>query len=189
MQKKQNRTAVILIHGYRATPRLHWFPWAIREFKKRGYDVSAPQMPNPSKPSAKSWVKKIESVVKGKVGPVVFIGHSLGGTAILKYLESKNPKDGKLVDKIILVASPLPPRNARRNSITGFYEHALNYKRIKQNVEKIIGIYSKDDPVVLLENAAALKKKYGAQIYLFADKGHFTSEKGVNSLDVLLEII
>ena len=56
------------------------------------YDVIAPEMPGAdTDPRYLPWRKKIEEELRGIDGPVVLVGHSLGGSMLLKFLAEGPP--------------------------------------------------------------------------------------------------
>lgn len=50
------------------------------------YEVEAPLMPEPDNPRYESWKKATASLLNNGEGELVLIGHSLGGSILLKYL-------------------------------------------------------------------------------------------------------
>lgn len=79
---KQNKLAVI-VHGYKGSTNDAWKPWLAHELKKRGYMVRIPRMPDPGNPQVRTWTKAVSQAVEDHSGPLILIGHSLGGNAIL----------------------------------------------------------------------------------------------------------
>lgn len=68
------------------------------------YKVNYPQMPNEADPDYKPWrpyiAKEIETLGDG----VIIVGHSLGGSILLKYL-TENPIKSR-IDGIFLISTP-----------------------------------------------------------------------------------
>ncbi|WP_408010293.1 hypothetical protein ACJROX_08385 [Pseudalkalibacillus sp. A8] len=50
------------------------------------YDVLNPKMPEPENPEYTLWKVQIEKELSALDGEVMLIGHSLGGSVLLKYL-------------------------------------------------------------------------------------------------------
>jgi predicted alpha/beta hydrolase family esterase len=50
------------------------------------YDIKHPLMPSPDNPDYEPWERQLEIELKDVQGDVVIIGHSLGGSVIVKYL-------------------------------------------------------------------------------------------------------
>ena len=71
------------------------------------YDVIAPQMPDAATdPHYIPWRDRMDAELRGLAGPVVLVGHSLGGSLLLKYLAEGPPPVS------------IPPPNSPRISVT-----------------------------------------------------------------------
>lgn len=68
------------------------------------YDVRYPKMPAPENPSYILWKEKLENELRGISGEVILVGHSLGGSVLLKYLSEEPYKVS--VAGLFLVAAP-----------------------------------------------------------------------------------
>lgn len=53
------------------------------------YEINYPQMPNENEPDYEPWKSKIDEELGKIKGEVIFIGHSLGGSILIKYLSEK----------------------------------------------------------------------------------------------------
>ncbi len=62
---------------------------ALKEQLGNNYDVHFPKMPNEKNPQYHAWVHKIEEELQNLSGPVILLGHSLGGSVLLKYLSEQ----------------------------------------------------------------------------------------------------
>ncbi|WP_224244179.1 alpha/beta hydrolase [Hyalangium gracile] len=69
-----------------------------------GYTLQAPLMPAPDAPRARPWLEALARHVARARPPFALVGHSLGGSLILKYL-AENPVPGGLVG-VVSVAAP-----------------------------------------------------------------------------------
>jgi len=49
-------------------------------------------MPAPTKPSYERWKLELERLLPGDKSPPILVGHSLGGSVLLKYLSEHRPK-------------------------------------------------------------------------------------------------
>ena len=74
-----------IIHGWGGNPQESWLPWLKEELEKRNFKVNIIKMPNPNHPTIKSWVGKLEKVVKAD-SETYLIGHSICCQTILRYL-------------------------------------------------------------------------------------------------------
>lgn len=58
MQKR-----VFIIHGWDGNPDKDWLPWARSEIEKKGYEVTAPLMPDTEAPKIIPWVDTLKNLV------------------------------------------------------------------------------------------------------------------------------
>jgi uncharacterized protein len=68
------------------------------------YDVHFPRMPGEAKPNVQSWKQKIAAELSRSHGNVVLVGHSLGGSFLLKYLAEEEVE--KPIAGLFLLAAP-----------------------------------------------------------------------------------
>src|SRR3989344_7039050 len=81
---------VFIVHGFGGWPSGGWRPWLMTELDKLEIYACALSMPNSQNPVCSEWIKEIERHVEiNKDQEIYLVGHSLGVTAILRYLEAK----------------------------------------------------------------------------------------------------
>jgi serine hydrolase len=68
------------------------------------YDLRHPTMPEPDNPAYSLWRKRLENDLVALDDDAILIGHSLGGSVLLKCLSEK--KHGKRIAAMFLVAMP-----------------------------------------------------------------------------------
>ncbi|MBD8015975.1 alpha/beta hydrolase [Microbacterium sp. APC 3898] len=68
------------------------------------YEVRAPAMPNPEDPKYENWKKRLKEEIASLGDGAVLVGHSIGGSALLKFLSEEEM--GKSFAKLISVAAP-----------------------------------------------------------------------------------
>lgn len=161
---------VFIIHGYKSRPNDCWFPWLKKELTRKGFRVNALKMPSPDRPAMREWVSVLKKAVGRPDEHVYLVGHSLGGTAILRYLETL--RAGQKIGGAVLVAGRIL-RMPRSKRAAGFFRKPFNWEKIRRGGRKFIGIYSADDHVVPLQNGLFLKKKLGAKLIIEKNKKHF----------------
>src|SRR5437763_795534 len=69
-----------------------------------GYDIKYPKMPNPEEPDYNPWRDQIEKELVKMKEDSILVGHSLGGSVLLKYL-SEEKCDRNFLG-LFIVASP-----------------------------------------------------------------------------------
>ena len=182
---------VFIIHGWGGNPEKEWFPWAKKEIENLGFEVIAPEMPDTNYPRINPWIAKLKTLV-GELRPDdIFIGHSIGCQAILRFLNTVSV-DQK-VDKIVLVA-PWWYLNLATDEGKELAEPWLkldvDLENVKLKANKIVCLFSDDDPVVPLEiNKKFFEDNLNAEILIEDKKGHFTEEDGVYEIPLILELI
>ena len=182
---------VFIIHGWGGNPKKEWFPWAKKEISNLGFEVVVPEMPDTNYPKIGLWVNKLHEVVGEIKDDDIFIGHSIGCQTILRFLNTVST-DQK-ADRLILVA-PWWYLNLSTNEekilAEPWLKFDVNMKNIKEKVEKVICIFSKDDPVVPFKiNKKLFKDNFNAEIIVEDKKGHFSAEDGVFEIPVLLKLL
>lgn len=177
---------VVIIHGFNSSPNRGWRLWLKKELIKKGFKVTAPQMPAPAQPKGKAWLAAIEKAVGKPNKNTVLVGHSLGVIAILRYLETL--KKGEMVGGVISVAGRIIP-NPSRPTYKEFFKKSIKWPKIRKHCSKFVGIYSRDDKIVAPENGREFKKKSGADLIWETSKGHFTTRDKVMKLQSALKSV
>lgn len=182
---------VFLIHGWEGNPDKEWFPWAKQQLEQLGYEVHAPQMPDTDNPQIDAWVSALVSEVGKPEQTDIFIGHSIGCQAIIRYLEAL--ADGEKVEKVIFVAgwltlsSESTPTDKEREIAKPWLENIIDFNQVKNKADSFACVFSDNDPYVPLDkNTQMFREKLGAQIIVEKNMGHFTLDDGVKKLPILL---
>lgn len=180
-----------LIHGWSGTPEHGFFPWLKAELESRGYVVEAPLMPNPSEPAFETWVPFLESVVGTPDAETIVVGHSMGGLAALRFLERL--PEGSTIGKAILVA---PVVNTIENMdlmeelvARPWLDRPFDDAKIRRFADKIVGIFSDDDPYILLTSEEIVRNRFGAKTIVEHAKGHYSGDDGTTELPTILQFI
>lgn len=181
---------VFIIHGWGADPNCDWFPWLKTELKSRSFEVYVPEMPDTDNPIIEHWVSCLEKSIGRADKNTYFIGHSIGCQTILRYLESL--ADDYKVGGVIFVAPWLSLKNLENDKewriAKPWLETPIDFNRIKNRADKIVAIFSDNDPVVPLEeNTAVFERDLGAKIIVEHGKGHLNEEDGITEFPLVLE--
>jgi len=86
---------VLIIHGLESNSREHWFLEEKTRLEKLGYEVTVPDMPNSFHPQKEEWLKVIKDFNLDENS--ILIGHGLGGTIILSFLEQATKVVGECI--------------------------------------------------------------------------------------------
>jgi len=149
---------VLILHGWDATSESCWFAKAKNIFEKKGLEVFVPDLPGAYFPKKEEWLKVISSYKPDEEW--VLVGHSLGGVAILRFLEDSPHK----INHAVIVASPI--NEMKFGALENFFTEPFDWKSIKSNAQKIDLIYERDDGVTPLEHGMKIAQKIDAQLYI-----------------------
>ena len=181
---------VFIIHGWTGKPNEHWLLWLVTELERKGFEVNSPEMPETDNPKMDLWIPYLKEQVGTADRNTYFVGHSIGCLAILRYLEKYEEKIGGA----ILVAPwvTLNPESFAapedKEVVDSWIDGSFDWEKLKNLCHNFVALFSKDDPDVPFDkNEPIFRKELGAKIIVEKDKGHFTSEKGINELPVALE--
>lgn len=164
---------VVMIHGYGVSADNIWFPWLHKEIEKFGVAVEAPSLPSPLRPDFKRWMKSFEALAEHWTPQTLVIAHSLGGALALRLLEYKTKKK---VRAVILV-SPLFASIMSVKPLLEFFDHPIDWKKIRGSAQEFIVIQAQDDPLVPFDHALRYRELLDAKLHLFKKGGHFASKK------------
>lgn len=156
---------VLIIHGWGSNSKEHWFLEEKERLERQGLEVTVPDMPNTHYPKQEEWVRVIEDFSPDENS--ILIGHSLGGTAILRYLERAEGKVGKC----ILVATPI--RKIGHKEIDNFFETDFDWEKIKESLGKFVVLNQTEDPWVNPQHGKELANFLGAKLILIEGNNHF----------------
>jgi len=182
-----------IIHGWDGSPEEPMLQWIKKSLENKEFEVSVPKMPNPDKPKIKEWVDKLRDIIRKPDKNIILIGHSVGCQAVLRYLETINQQ----VEKVILIA---PWMHLDKNTIKEegeevieiakpWMETSINWRKIKENCDDFVAIFSDNDPYVPLSNVNMFKKNLDAKILILKNRGHFDPSNNIDKLPELLEFI
>jgi len=174
---------VIIIHGYQGTAMGGWRPWLKKELEARGFEVSVPAMPTPDAPRLEEWVAAIEGEAAGK--NCILVGHSLGCTAILRYLERVKKK----VSGAVLVAGFAEKLGDGFEAVENFVDAPLDFAKVRKNCGRMVAIFSDNDPYVPLSQEKLFREKLDATTVMLHARGHFSSSEGTTKLPEALAAV
>jgi predicted alpha/beta hydrolase family esterase len=198
MPKKPRCKRAFIIYGRGGYPTEAWQPWLKRELSRRGYRVTLPTMPNADHPDMLEWLHLISKLVGEPDGETVLVGHSLGGQAVLRYLEIVGAM-GKAVGATVIIAGSLPPElsiaEARKkvkgdNVLLPWFTLGVEAPKVKAAAGRCTVILSEDDPYIPVRQAvAAFRKQLNPTIVMKSGQGHFNEDDGLTELPEALEAI
>ena len=175
-----------IIHGVYASPEANWFPWLKKQLESLGYEFIIPKFPTPLDQSLESWVR-IFSNYESKINEeTVLIGHSLGASFILNYLEKANKK----IKAAYLVAPFHKLLGVGYDKITKtFVDKEFNWEKIRSNCSKFFVFASDNDKYIPFEVTKELVEKLNAELNIVHNGGHINKDSGYDTFPLLLECI
>ncbi len=182
---------VIIVHRWGGSPTADWYPWLKRELEHRGISVVVPAMPTPDAPEITSWVTTLQNVIGTPDKNTYLVGHSMGCQTILRYLEQL--RTGSIGGTVLvagfftLIPSSLTTPKEKKIA-RPWLETPINNEKVKERVEKIVAIFSDNDPFVPLEeNRHSFEKGYGAKTITKNAKGHYDEDSKTYNLPIALK--
>ena len=119
-------------------------------------------MPNADFPKMDEWISHLQKIVGEPDEKTYFVGHSLGVTAILCYLESLENR--KKIGGAILVAGVA--KSIGIEELENFFGKPFDYKKIKSSAKHFVVINSDNDPYVPVKHGEILRDKLGAKLII-----------------------
>ncbi len=171
---------IILVHGYKASPRTNFWPWLSRELTDRRFEVLMPELPDPENPDRDVWTKALLETVGPLSDQDIIVGHSLGGAAALRLLESAEARTTP--HACILISTPWMIKDDRFRS---FFLTELDHDVLMWRASKFVVVHAKDDAVIPVSHADQYVRVFHADLITPDTGGHFVD--GVQP--VILEAI
>ncbi|MFB4166929.1 alpha/beta hydrolase [Virgibacillus sp. JSM 102003] len=133
------------------------------------YNLIIPEMPNPENPEYTRWKERLSKEFASLEGEVILIGHSLGGSVLLKYLSEE---DCHLkISSLHSVAAPYWGKN-------GFWESeefalSENFAAKLPPISQVFFYHSRDDEVVSFDHFKEYTEEFlTAAPRAIENKGH-----------------
>lgn len=162
-----------------------------RAAERESFEVAIPQMPDTDHPTVNKWVPYLAKIAGAVSRDDYFVGHSLGGITILRFLETL--KDGEKVGGCVLVAAFAKPP-VYEGDMTSFFQTPIDWAKIRSHCSKFVAIHSDNDPFVPLGYADDFKNNLVAKIIVEHNMNHFSGDdnppclKLPSALQTVLEI-
>ncbi len=180
---------VFIIHGWDGYTDEGWFPWLKKELEQKGFDVIIPAMPHPENPTIKDWVSHLLNEVGKPDKNTYFVGHSIGCQTILRYIDQIKKPIGGIVCVAPWFTLPHLRTDEEKKIAQPWLETSLDYKNIKRRANKIIAIFSDDDPDVDVGDKKLFENRLSAKTVVEHNKGHFSGSDGIKELPSALEAV
>lgn len=162
-----------LIHGTGGNPDNFWFPTIKTHLSELGFDVVAPQMPNPDQPDLAVWTNFFHEHYGALNEGDIIIGHSAGVPCALALIEQASAP----INKALLVAGYATPLPHHGPDHPALFKNP-NWSRIKNNAHSFYFIHSDNDPWGCDHKQGEIfREKLGGTLIIKTGEGHFGSAK------------
>lgn len=172
----------LILHGIGGEAGMHWQQWLHDNLVKAGHTVIMPTLTDGDHPKRKTWLKETQSHAQS-VAPneLIIIGHSLGVTTALDYVESLDTP----VHGLISVSGIFEDFGAELN---GYFlrERTIDFSKVKGMVKQIKIFYGDDDPYVPQETLLKMADGFETKPRVIRNGGHLNTEAGFNTFPELL---
>lgn len=137
------------------------------------FEVIQPRMPNGNNAQYIEWKIWFERLAQFLNDEVIFVGHSLGGIFLAKYLSEND--FSKKIKATFLVATPFDVTDM--NETLGKFKLPPSLEKFKNQGGRIYLVNSKDDEVVPFSNCMSYQKVLpNSRAMIFEGRQHFNQE-------------
>ena len=174
----------LVLHGWTERPEIHWYMREVEYLEQLGYKAVTPFLPHTNLPREKEWLKVMEDFAPDEES--VLVGHSLGGTVILEYLEKTEQKVGR----VVLVGAPIKyseklelsrehgfklyAQSISANCLLDLcgYEEIFDWDKIRNAANSFHLVYTDDDSRVPLDEGKVLAKNLKTKLTIVHGHDH-----------------
>lgn len=170
----------LIIHGFAATPRDHWFDWLARSLTDSGLPSTVIALPDSAAPDPDAWLAALADDVSASGPPTTVVAHSLGCLTLLRRL-SDAPWP---LDRAVLVAGflDLLPALPQLDHFIDATAAGLRISTVRAHVRAVSVLRSDDDALVPTSHTDRLASLFGVSPTVVVGAGHFLADEGVTEL-------
>ncbi len=177
---------IFIFHGTGGSPEGNWFPWLKKELEERNHTVIVPALPSPDRPNLEVWVKSLQKFLETADKNTILIGHSLGGTLVLRMLE-KLPRTIRACFLVAPVSEIM--RNDFDSLVSTFINHSFKWEKIRNHAKSIVIFHADDDPYIPLSHARRLANNLDARLTVIAGGKHLNASAGFQAFPLLRDSV
>jgi predicted alpha/beta hydrolase family esterase len=172
MVSKTILPAVIILPGNGGTDihHDHWYAGVAQQLRSRGYVVTLENMPDAVLARRTIWLPHIKNNLHADENTII-IGHSSGGVAALRYLETE-----KLLG-VVVIGVNHTDLGFDEEKQSGYYADPWQWKKIRENSKWIVQFCSTDDPYIPIAEPRFIHEKLQSEYHEYTNRGHFGSDK------------
>lgn len=177
-----------IVPRWSGTSTSDWYPWLERQLPQHSI-VYAPLAPAPGAPTIEACVTAIEEAVAGvDLATTLFVGHSVGCQAQLRFLASRPA--GTRVAGLVCVAGWWSV-DEPWDSIRPWIDTPIDHDAVRRVSPLIRVLLSDNDPFTRdhAGNAAAWRERLGAEVTLHQGARHFNAAREPAVLAIIRELV
>ena len=191
---------VAIIPGSRHTNKEYWYPQLTNSLREKGLEVLYPRFPALPFQTLTNWEKTLRPFEKYFTDKTIFIGHSLGGRFLFKYLGKHQAGGAFFVSAPFQPEEDLWKRNMRTDlrarmlldffwpTTNGtFFEEPVNWEAVKTNVKKIHLFYSTHDLIIPEKHPLEIQALLGGEMHWIENGRHL--DINLEKIPVLTETV
>ncbi|WP_308993448.1 alpha/beta hydrolase [Mariniflexile litorale] len=150
---------------------------SLKKELRNEFEIHYPLIDGPEDPSYQKWKNLLAKEFKNLNEPVILIGHSLGGSVLLKYISEEKPDI--YISSLYLVATPQWGKNG-----WGIEEFELreNFEHELGEIEKVYLYHCKEDSIVPFKHLNFYKKAFPNAIVRVLDGTDHVFSNGLPEL-------
>ncbi|NKY27496.1 RBBP9/YdeN family alpha/beta hydrolase [Nocardia gamkensis] len=186
MTSQPTHARAVVIHGYRATPDDHWFPWLADRLDAAGTPTYVPALPGADDPDRVAWLAATAKAVGTPDKGTAVIAHSLGCLTVLRYLAAL-PGEWRL-GHLILVAGFLDPLPALPE-LDAYIESGCDVSAIPEHLDHLTIFRSDEDELVPTTHTDRLAGLLGVTARAVPGAGHFLADDGITELAEVVDAL
>ncbi|HJQ09076.1 MAG TPA: alpha/beta fold hydrolase [Candidatus Saccharimonadales bacterium] len=182
---QDNKPTVLILHGIGGHAGIHWQQWLHDELQQHGYHVLMPDLSNSDHPDRQQWLTEIKQAVSGvDIADLIMVGHSLGVTSALDYIEqSEEP-----IKALVSVSGFAIDYGLELNSYF-LKEKDIDLQKVRSMLDDAIVFYGEDDPYVTQEALKQLADGLSVEPVIIHEGGHLNTERGYTTFPQLLDAV
>ena len=150
----------------------------IREHMGKSFEIIAPAMPEPDQPEYIRWKMKLSHNLQQLKDDALLIGHSLGGSVLMKYLTEEEPD--KRFGGLFVIASPFW---GKENWKVKEYILQRDFgAKLSEMIAHVYLYHSHDDEIVPFDHLRQYQKKIPSSTVRKVEGGHCFEKTGLPEL-------
>jgi predicted alpha/beta hydrolase family esterase len=175
----------LIIHGIGGYAGIHWQQWLSNNLTKNGHTVIMPTLPNSEHPIREVWLEEIKKSVKDtQLSELIIVGHSLGVTNALDFLEQVSQP----IKAFVSVSGFATDYGAELNSYFLKLKD-IDFNKVRHAISQAYVLYGDNDPYVTQQALAEVAVELGVDPTIINKGGHLNTEAGFAEFPKLLEIL